>query len=313
MQRGFDEYLGTLGNPPSFFHPRGFIDSRVSPDPRVVEEDGFYTTDAYADRAVDWLERHHDGPWFLYLPTNAQHEPLEAPQKYLDRVPNIADGKRRGFAAMMSALDDAVGRVLEKIRALGQEERTLIFFLSDNGGPTWQTTSNNGPLRGVKATTWEGGVRVPFCVQWKGSLPAGATYESPIIQLDILPTVLAAAGVKADPAWTLDGVDLRPYLTGQRKGAPQETLFWRFGDQWAIRHGDWKLVVASGGSGRPELYQLSQDIGETTDLAARNPEKVRELQSLFDHWNAEQVEPLTPREPLSPAAKKALEQSGAPR
>jgi len=311
MRRGFDEYFGTLGNPPSYFHPRGFIDSRASAEPRVVEEEGFYSTDAYADRAVDWIERHRDGPWFLYLPANAQHDPLEAPQKYLDRFPSIADPKRRTFAAMMSALDDAVGRVLEKIRALGQEEQTLIFFLSDNGGPTWQTTSSNGPLQGFKATTWEGGVRVPFCVQWKGTLPAGKTYEHPVIQLDILPTALTAAGARIDPAWKLDGVDLLPYLTGNRPDPPHETLYWRFGKQWAVRHGDWKLVVASGGSGRPELYHLPVDIGENTDLASRHPEKLTELQALYDRWNIEQAEPLAPLENPGGAAKKAAAKKAA--
>jgi arylsulfatase A-like enzyme len=197
--------------------------------------------------------------WFLYLPFNASHTPLEAPQRYLDRFPNLADAKRRTFAAMTSALDDAVGRLLEEIRALGQEESTLIFFLSDNGGPTWQTTSSNGPLRGFKSTTWEGGIRVPFCVQWKGTLPAGKTYEHPVIQLDILPTALVAAGATIDPAWKLDGVDLMPYLTGRRSDPPHETLFWRFGEQWAVRHGDWKLLVAYGGTGTPELYHLAQE------------------------------------------------------
>src|SRR5207244_3484464 len=123
--------------------------------------------------------------------------------------------KRRTFAAIMSAMDDAVGRVLAKLREMGQEDNTLIFFFSDNGGPTRQTTSNNGPLRGFKATTSEGGTRIPFCVQWKGTLPAGKVYDFPIQNLDILPTAIAAAGGTIDPAWKLDGVNLLPYLTGK--------------------------------------------------------------------------------------------------
>ena len=122
-----------------------------------MTDNAFYTTDAYAERAVDWLEKHKDGPWYLYLPFNAQHGPLQAPKKYLDRFPNIPEGPRRTFAAMMSALDDAVGRVLAKVRELGQEEQTLIVFTSDNGGPTPSTTSNNGPLHGFKATDLGGG------------------------------------------------------------------------------------------------------------------------------------------------------------
>src|SRR5688572_6677216 len=216
VARGFDEFYGTLANTP-FFHATQFIDSRVEQEPHRVEDASFYTTDGYGDRAVEFIGKQKaDQPWFLYLPFNAQHAPLEAPQKYLERFPNIADEKRRKFAAMMSAMDDAVGKVLAKIREAGQEENTLIVFLSDNGGPTMSTTSKNDPLRGFKMTTWEGGIRVPFCMQWKGKLPAGKTYEHPIIQLDLLPTMLAAAGSPADVTPTLDGVNLLPYLTGEK-------------------------------------------------------------------------------------------------
>lgn len=295
MRRGFDEFYGTLANTP-FFHPTQFIDSRVSADIQQIADDDFYTTIAYGERAVDWIEKHAGGPWFLYLPFNAQHAPLQAPAKYLDRFANIQDEKRRTFAAMMAAMDDAVGKVLEKIRQLGQEENTIIFFLSDNGGPTQQTTSRNGPLRGFKATTWEGGIRVPFCAQWKGKFPAGTTYEHPVIQLDVVPTCLTAAGVAVDPARKLDGVDLTPYVTGANKERPHETLYWRFGNQWAIRHGDWKLVVANGGSGQPELYNLADDVSESRNLAQEQPQRVAKLKTLYDRWNAEQAEPLAPRE-----------------
>jgi len=285
MKRGFDEFYGTLANTP-FFHPTKFVDSRKSPEVQLIEDAEFYTTDAYAERAVDWLERHRNEPWLLYLPFNAQHAPLQATKKYLDRFPNIADEKRRTFAAMLSAMDDAVGRVMGKVRSLGQEDNTLVFYFTDNGGPTAQTTSKNDPLRGFKATTWEGGVRVPFMVQWKGKIPAGKIYEHPVIQLDILPTCVTAAGGRVDPAWKLDGVDLMPFLTGANKGKPHETLYWRFGPQWAIRHGDHKLVVARQGSGQPELYDLAQDISESKDLAATQPDKVKELQAQYDKWNA---------------------------
>jgi arylsulfatase A-like enzyme len=290
-KRGFDEFYGTLANTP-FFHPKKFVDSRLSLDVRDVDDPKFYTTSAYAARAVDWLDKHRKGPWFLYLPFNAQHAPLEAPQKYLDRFTHIKDEKRRTFAAMMSAMDDAVGRVLAKIRELGQEEDTLIVFLSDNGGPTMQTSSLNGPLRGFKATTLEGGVRVPFCMQWKGKLPAGKVYDHPIIQLDMLPTCLSAAGGKIDPAWKLDGVDLLPYLTGAMTERPHDALYWRFGKQWAIRKGDLKLVASNIDGPQPRLFNLAKDIGEAKDLMAAQPEKAKELKGLWDAWNAEQAEPL---------------------
>lgn len=304
MKRGFDEFYGTIANTP-FFHPTRFVDSRISPKEQKIADDNFYTTEAYAERTVDWIQKHKAEPWFVYLPFNAQHAPLEAPQKYLDRFPNIKNEKRRTFAAMMSAMDDAVGRVLGTIRELGQEENTLVVFFSDNGGPTNQTTSSNVPLRGFKASTWEGGVRVPFSMQWKGKLPADKTYEHPIIQLDLLPTMLAAAGAEIDPAWKLDGVNLVPYLTGENAGKPHETLYWRFGEQWAIRHGDWKLVAGRGAK-EPGLYNLASDISEAKNLAAAQPEKAKELRDLWDKWNAEQAPASAPETPANAAgdAKK---------
>ncbi|MFM7751609.1 MAG: sulfatase, partial [Opitutaceae bacterium] len=302
-RRGFDEFYGTLANTP-FFHPTNFVDSRLSDDVRPVTDPAFYTTDAYAERAVDWIERNKNRPWFLYLPFNAQHAPLQAPKKYLDRFAGITDEKRRIFAAMMAAMDDAVGRVMAKVRALGQEENTIYFYIADNGGPTQSTTSSNGPLRGFKMTTFEGGPRVPFLAQWKGRWPAGKVYDLPVMNLDVLPTVVTAAGGKPESSWRLDGVDLTPFVTGADAARPHETLYWRYGPQWAVRHGDLKLVVSKGGSGKPELYDLSKDIGESKDLAAAQPAKVRELQALWDKWSAEQAEPSAPDAPAG-AGKKA--------
>ncbi len=289
--RGFDEFYGTVANTP-YITPPNFVDSRVSTAITPVKDKDFYTTDAYADRAADWLGRQKGKPFFLYLPFNAQHAPLAAPQKYLDRVKEIKDEKRRTFAAVMVAMDDAVGKVMGKVRELGQEENTLVFFFSDNGGPTPQTTSNNGPLRGFKATTSEGGTRVPFCAQWKGTIPAGQTYDFPIQNLDILPTALAAAGVPADPAWKLDGVNLLPYLTGANKARPHETLYWRFGEQWAIRKGDWKLVASRVDKNVPRLINLADDVAEANDLSEKNPEKAKELLADWKAWSAEQKAPL---------------------
>jgi arylsulfatase A-like enzyme len=297
MKRGFDEFFGTLNNTP-FFHPTAFIDSRKGDQIQEIADDSFYTTDAYAERACDWIDKHKAGPFFLYLPFNAQHAPLQATQKYLDRFASIEDEKRRTFAAMMSAKDDAVGRVLAKVKEIGAEDNTLVWYLADNGGPTQSTTSQNGPLRGFKATTWEGGTRVPFMVKWPARLPAGKTYDNPIIQLDILPTCLAAtapippAGVPSAGSANkpLDGVNLLPHLTGKNAERPHETLYWRFGPQWAVRHGDYKLVKGNGQE-TPGLYNLAADIGESKDLAAAEADKAAELKALYDKWDAEQADP----------------------
>ena len=238
------------------------------------------------------------------MPFNAQHAPLEAPQKYLDRFPNITDPKRKLFAAMLTGMDDAVGRVLGKIRDTKQEERTIIWFIGDNGGPTLSTTSNNGPLRGFKMTTFEGGPRVPFFAQWKGTFPAGVTYDKPVMNLDVMPTVVTAAGGTLSADDKLDGVDLLPFVTGKNSAVPHEKMYWRFGEQWAVRSGDMKLVVSRGGSGKPELYDLANDIGESKDLASAEPGKVAELQKLYDAWNAEQAPPSAVDQPRPAAGKK---------
>jgi arylsulfatase A-like enzyme len=308
-KRGFDEFFGTLANTP-FFHPKNFVDSRISNDVREVTDDSFYTTDAYAQRSIDWLDKNKDKSWFLYLPFNAQHAPLEAPKKYLDRFPNIQDEKRRLFAAMLSAQDDAIGQVMAKLRQMGQEENTLIFYIADNGGPTQVTTSKNGGLRGFKMTTFEGGPRVPFISQWKGHWPAGKVYDYPVMNLDVVPTMLAATGNKIAESEKLDGVDLAPFLTGQNSERPHQTMYWRFGQQWAIRHGDLKLVVSRGGSGKPELYDLSKDQSESSDLATSRPEDVKKLQAMWDVWSAQQAPPSAID---GPANQKAGNRKARPR
>lgn len=311
MKRGFDEYFGTLGNTP-YYHPTQFVDSLLSSEVEKIEDADFYTTDKYGDRAVEWLGKQpKDKPWFLYVPLNAQHAPLQAPESYIARFKNIDDEKRRTFAAAMYAMDQAVGKILGKVRDMGEEENTLIFFFSDNGGPTRQTTSSNLPLRGFKMTTWEGGTRIPFSFQWKGHVPGGKTYKNPVVNLDILPTSLAAAGVEVDPERKLDGVNLLPYLTGEKAGKPHETLYWRYGDQWAVRHGDWKLVAGNGGDKvNGELYNLADDISESNNRASGMPDKVKELKGLWDKWNAEQAPPSFPQE--KPAMAKKPNQPNRP-
>jgi arylsulfatase A-like enzyme len=302
MARGFDEYYGVTGNPGSYFQPGGFIDSRVSPDVQPVTDPDFYTTDAFAARAADWIERQKDAPWFLYLPFNAIHGPREASKKHLERFADVPDVADRKLFAMTAALDDAVGVVLAKIRALGQEENTLIFYISDNGAPAHP--DGNGVLRGHKYTTWEGGIRLPYIVQWKGRLPAGKVYEQPLVQLDVMPTCVAAGGGKVDPAWKLDGVDLLPYLTGEISTRPHETLYWRIDGRWAIRQGDWKLVHGQPDKSPPELFDLAADVGEQHDLTSEQAAKVQELQSLWNAWNAEQAPPQLAKNKAAMRAKK---------
>ena len=190
---------------------------------------------------------------------------------------------------MLSALDDAIGGVMSKVRELEQEEDTLVFFYSDNGGPTTQTTSRNDPLRGYKGQMFEGGIRVPFAIQWPERIPAGETYEHPIMGFDVTATTLAAAEITLSADDALDGKDLLPYLDGSVEGVPHSQLFWRAGGQHAARVGDWKLVKPRGQS--EMLFDLSQDIGEAKDLSKSHPEKLKEVRGIYDAWSSQMEEP----------------------
>ncbi|MBU0611529.1 MAG: sulfatase-like hydrolase/transferase, partial [Armatimonadetes bacterium] len=262
---------------------------RILRGTEAVEEQE-YLTDAFGREATAFVEKHQQHPFFLYLPFNAVHAPLQAIDKYLQRFPDIKDEKRRTYAAMTAAMDDNVGRVLDTLRRLNLEQDTLVFFLSDNGGPTEQTTSGNGRLRGFKGQTYEGGIRIPYMMQWKGRIPGGQVIHHPVIALDIHPTAVAAAGATVSPDWMLDGVNLLPRVTAGASGQPHDTLYWRFNQQRAIRQGDWKLVLGAGSS-TWELYNLAEDIGEKNNLAAKEPEKVKQLQATWESWNAELMEP----------------------
>ncbi len=291
-KRGFDEFYGFLGGAREYFPNNG--PTNGAPMMRGTErakEDFAYTTTAFAQEAVSFIERYKEKPFLLYLPFNAVHGPLQAMASYKERFAGVTNEKRRTFCAMLAALDDSVGQVLDALEKNGLRDDTIVVFFSDNGGPTPQTTSGNGPLRATKATVYEGGVRVPFLMQWPSQLPAGKLFEAPVIALDILPTVVAAAGGNIDPAWQLDGVNLLPYLKGETPGVPHEDLFWRFGAQRAVRHGDWKLLVPPKAEGKPELYNLAKDVGETNNLFNSEPEIAKELQQRYDAWNASNIPP----------------------
>ncbi len=301
-RRGFQEFFGFLGGSHSYFESQGILRG----DQPIEALD--YTTDAFGKEAVAFIERHRKEPWFLYLAFNAVHTPMHPTVERLEKFASIEDPQRRKYAAMMSAMDDAIGSLQQALKTTDQESRTLIAFISDNGGPTMQGVTVNGsdntPLRGSKRTTLEGGVRVPFVLSWPGVIEPGE-YHQPVIQIDLHATALAACQVPVKPEWKLEGVDLVPYVTGSIKSAPHEALYWRFGPQMAIRKGDWKLVkydatadaVAGGRGARArvsslKLYHLSEDIHEDTDLSAQMPERVRQLQDDWDRWNAANVDPL---------------------
>lgn len=249
-----------------------------------------YDDRVFARKAADFIGRHHDKPWFVYLALHAPHMQQVDFENYSARFPG-APKERLGVLSVMAQQDEAVGTVLEKLREMKEEGNTLIFFLSDNGGtrrsvgePKHFTGSINTPFTGDKGTVYEGGIRIPFIVQWKDTLPADKTYDRPVSSLDILPTALAAAGAKPVEGPALDGVNLLPFLEGG-KGEPHDALFWRWRAEQAVRQGDWKLL-----RGRDDhawrLIDLSKDVKEATDLTAQYPEKAKEMLAVFEKWSA---------------------------
>ena len=329
VERGFDEFFGFLRGAHNFWPDVPFIlfPDRTGRGPLISEirqsamggrqilrgtepvAEEAYLTDAFGREAVSFIERHESGPFFLFLSFNAVHTPMQATVDRLATFATTAHPVRRVYNAMTLAMDEAIGAVFAQLRRSGIEEDTLVFFISDNGGPTVRrfayNAADNSPLRGSKGSTLEGGIRVPFVVSWPGGLPSGMQYDQPAIQLDFLPTALAAAGVPVDPEWQLDGVNLLPYLRGEAAGRPHDLLFWRSIRQMAVRSGDWKLVTYQAGFDTGDiglddpldqvtphrLYNLARDVGETEDLSRQEPERVAELLSHWNDWNA-QMRPL---------------------
>lgn len=330
LRRGFDEFFGFLHEghyyaPPSSPRlttwlrrtalPDGGTGRWISPDGRVIwtthmgnkepdydadnpilrgsqpEHETVHLTDAFTREACDFIQRHSAQPFFLTLAYNAVHSPMQAPDRFLEQFSHIADIHRRLFAAMLAHLDESIGTVLAQLHAQGLEENTLVIFLSDNGGPTRELTSGNGPLRGEKGSLLEGGIRVPFLARWPRALPAGRVFESAVSSLDIAATALAAAGVTV-PSGELDGVDLVPAVKSSSP-APR-VLFWRMGQRRAVRAGDWKLVRDGGPrqAGAWQLFNLAVDVSEANDLAAREPARVEALAKLWEEWNSAQRPPL---------------------
>ncbi|MBL7077448.1 MAG: sulfatase-like hydrolase/transferase [Kiritimatiellae bacterium] len=319
LARGFDEYFGFVNGAHDFERWEGhFGDNRGRwplwrGDDPLPAQDNAYLTDLFSDEAVGFIERgarnaERGMPFFLYLAYNAIHAPWQVPETYLERTKHLSDNHERNFiAAMILAMDDGVGRVQAALEKHGLAENTIVIFMSDNGSPraqglTWKNRDGvddwqEGPmsckagLRGFKGDTYEGGTRVPFCMSWPGKIKPGIKHNFPVSNLDIVPTILAAAADHSAfriPHSAFDGVDLLPFINGTKGDTrPHQTLYWRRDNDYAIRHGDWKLQWNDQGSTRNiTLFNLADDPQERNDLAAAMPEKAQALQDLFDAWDS---------------------------
>lgn len=274
LQRGFDDFYGFLTGAHRYFpeelnvpdehavtsHANARYTKLLRNEERVEETE--YLTDAFSREAVAYIEEYQNQPFFMYLAYNAPHTPLQATEKYLKRFDHIEDEKRKTYAAMVSAVDDGVGLILEKLAELSIDENTMLVFLSDNGGPQ-SNASSNGVLKGWKGSVYEGGLRVPFAMRWPRMIKPGKVYNQPISSLDIFATIAARSKDSIELANPIDGVDLLPYLQGTKRGAPHPYLFWRKFDQQfdAVRGGDFKILNENG---EEELYNVADDVSETS-------------------------------------------------
>ena len=304
LNRGFDFFYGHLGGGHRYFPEELTIKDSYSINDEPLsyqtwimrnhqpEETDEYLTDEFSKEAVEFIEKNKKGPFFLYLAYNAPHGPLQATEKYLNRFEHIQNKKRRTYAAMVSAVDDGVGEILKKLETLNIQKNTIIFFLSDNGGPEQNNGSNNGPLREGKSSIYEGGNRVPFAMQWPDEINP-MVYDYPISSMDILPTIAALTNAPVGVDLPLDGVNILPYLKGEKKGRPHHTLFVRkFDDDlYSVREGDMKLISKKKNSIQ-ELYDLSNDLSEETDLASKFPDQVKRLDSIRKNWDKQLIDPV---------------------
>ena len=313
--RGFDDFF--CGNWHDYW-------ANYAPDGRSLKREGEvfkndpskaenYYTDVKTEAALSFIRRQGKKPFFFYLAYLAPHTPLIATKKYLDRFPGDMPERRRTALAMMSAIDDGVGRITGLLKEKGLLDNTIIVYLSDNGAPlgvhtgwtladilpTWDPKgmwdgSLNEPLRGEKGMLSEGGIRVPFIMSWPARVAAGTVFRDPVIALDVVPTVMAAANLPPDP--NLDGVNLLPYLAKSGEAKPSRDLFWRFWNQTAVRSGDWKLIVAGD---YKLLFNLKDDLGETRNVITEHADIAKTLEQKLVAWNAEMKPPGIPRKPLN--------------
>jgi arylsulfatase A-like enzyme len=260
-----------------------------------------YSHDLFANEALQFIEDNKDQPFFLYLPFTIPHANNEAGDKGME-VPNhgIYANKdwpepQKGHAAMISRMDKDVGRIEDKLKELGLTENTLVIFTSDNGphkegGADPAFNDSNGPLRGMKRDLYEGGIRVPMIAKWPGVIDAGSNSDHVSAFWDYMPTFAELIGWNA-PAET-DGISLLPTLTGSGRQQQHDNLYWEFherGVKQAVRMGKWK-GVRLGVDSKPELYDLSVDIGETNNVAAQHPDIVAEIVKRIESEHADHPE-----------------------
>lgn len=273
------------------WQPRGGA-TAIREESNIVKDTG-YLTFSLAEKGIDFIDKNKDHPFFLMLTFNAPHDPFQVPKNYFDRIQNVRDSVKRVYYGMIEALDDAVGKIVEKLRAGHIEDNTLILFISDNGGATYTRATDNAPLRGGKCTHFEGGLMVPFFIKFPAAIHDSKVYDKSVSSLDIFATIAAVANLQLPSDRPYDGTNLIPFLTNN-SGFPHEIFYWRSGYSKAICKANWKLYINKK-SKKKFLFDLSKDIEEKNDLSSGMPDKVNELMHDLDVWEKTQtVKPAWP-------------------
>jgi arylsulfatase A-like enzyme len=251
-----------------------------------------YLTDRFANEAISYLQAQRTRPFFLYLSFNAPHTPLQAPIEYMEKFNHLQDPVKRTYCAMISNLDDNIGRVISALEASGLAENTILFFISDNGGAEYTLTTDNGKYKGGKITDLEGGIKVPFFIYWKNQFHAGV-YHKMVSSMDIFQTIIDVSGAELPTDRVYDGVTLIPFISGEKKSNPHDYLYWQRGFSKTIRDNEWKLSINEEARDTV-LFNLKNDPYETTDIYKNNPIIATQLAIAHKEWSHQLPAPLWP-------------------
>ena len=301
--RGFDEFYGFLIGGHRYFPDdltlNDLTEARKQMDGYITKiydngnriNTSRYLTDELSINAVKFIEDNSNNPFFLYLSYNAPHTPLQAKEEDLLRNMHIKGEKRRIYASMVTSMDDGIGLVLDKLEQMNIIDNTIVIFFSDNGGVEWYNHSDNGELRGIKGDFFEGGIRVPFVMQWPKIIPKGIVYDKPIIALDVFATSIAVANVENHTINEIDGVNLIPYIIGENNNYPHKYLYWQNRDKEidVIRDDRYKYLRIKN---KEFIFDLSNDISEENNLINSSKQIYDNLKFEFKEWEKDMIDPI---------------------
>ena len=296
-QRGYGYFYGLLQGSRSYYPYEKPSKDRVIRHNNTPTPEYGYITDRLGDAACDFIQANKDEPFYLFVSFTAPHGPLEPRNGGYDaeRIKHIDHEHRRNYAGLIAAMDDNVGKILATIANNDLADNTMVIFTNDNGGPGGKDSTSNYPLKGHKGSLLEGGIRVPWAMSWPGVISPGTVIDELTITMDILPTVIEAAGASVDSEWRLDGRSLLPLLKNPEGVREDRTLYWRrsgIEGPIALREGNWKLLSRNSDDKKPELYNLAKDVGEKNNIAEQNPKVLKRLMKKLDAWESELVTPL---------------------